>query len=262
MNKVFNPFQRFILTRFILSSFILMMSFSAANAEGLYESLKSDYSEFYQSNHNNRMFKVFAAGALMANSDIDQEFQDNYQDNIRSASTDDLSKTAKLFGEGKLLIPISILAMTLGNGSSLPISEWGNKTLRSFLTGAPGMLLMQRATGGSRPYDNGGSDWEPFEDSNGVSGHAFIGSIPFIVLAEINAQDPLIYYSAYALSGLAAWSRMNDDDHYLSQSILGWYFGYESAQAILNPRSKNTAWTKSPMLTENGIGVSFNYQWK
>ena len=40
------------------------------------------------------------------------------------------------------------------------------------------MLLMQRVTGASRAGESdSGSHWRPFHDSNGVSGHAFMGAV-------------------------------------------------------------------------------------
>ena len=41
------------------------------------------------------------------------------------------------------------------------------------------------ATGASRPADGQGSHWHMFNDNNGVSGHAFIGAIPFLAAAEM-----------------------------------------------------------------------------
>ncbi len=57
---------------------------------------------------------------------------------------------------------------------------------RAYLVGAPAMLLMQNVTGGSRPEEmDHGSKWDPFHDDNGVSGHAFMGAVPFLTLANM-----------------------------------------------------------------------------
>ena len=66
------------------------------------------------------------------------------------------------------------------------IGEWGERSMRSLLVGAPPMLLMQWVTGGARPgEDDDGSGWRPFTHSNGVSGHAFIGGVMFIDAAKM-----------------------------------------------------------------------------
>lgn len=75
-------------------------------------------------------------------------------------------------------------------------------------------------------------------DSNGVDRHAFIDSVPFLTIAYINNNNALIKYSAYIASTLAAVSRINDNQHYLPQAILGWYLGWKSVDSICTADSK------------------------
>jgi len=42
----------------------------------------------------------------------------------------------------------------------------------------------------------------------------------------------LLRYVLYAASTLTAWSRMNDDGHYTSQAMLGWFMAWESVGAV------------------------------
>ena len=96
-------------------------------------------------------------------------------------------------------------------------------------------------TATSRPSeDKQISDWKPFNDSNDVSGHAFIGSVPFLTIAYMNKDNALIKYNVYLASTLAAVSRINDNQHYLSQAILGWYLGWESVDSVYTVDSKKT----------------------
>lgn len=94
------------------------------------------------------------------------------------------------------------------------------------------MLLAQRLTGGSRPDEKDrDSRWLPFQDNNGVSGHAFMSSLPFINAAKMTDR-PLLKSVFYAGSLLGPLSRVNDDDHYPSQVALGWWMAYVAATAI------------------------------
>ena len=62
--------------------------------------------------------------------------------------------------------------------------EWGEKSFRTILLGGPVLLVSQRLTGGHRPEEDG-SEWNFSLDSNGVSGHAFMGAIPFLTAAHM-----------------------------------------------------------------------------
>ncbi|MEZ6069860.1 MAG: hypothetical protein R3C10_06170 [Pirellulales bacterium] len=93
------------------------------------------------------------------------------------------------------------------------------------------MLALQAVTGASRPGESTSeSHWKPFDDNNGVSGHAFMGAIPFMSAAKMT--DNIWFKGAlYAASALPAMSRVSDDDHYFSQAFLGWWMAYMAASA-------------------------------
>ena len=250
---------------------ILMSLFSLpafAEEQGVWADVKSDYDEFYSSDRFVRMGIVFAGGAILANTDLDQQFQDNYQNNIRSTSTDDFAVTAKLFGEGKILIPLSLISAGissyLNDGTELTgVGKWGERTARAYFVGGPAVLVTQILTGASRPAEPPyKSDWKPFNDANGVSGHAFIGSVPFLTIAYMNEDNAFIKYGAYFVSTFAAMSRINDDAHYLSQAMLGWYLGWESVDTVYSVESKKKSNLHvRPMVGKDSYGVQISYRW-
>ncbi len=226
----------------------------------VWETIKTDHKNFYSSGRLLRIGVAFGIGGIMANTNIDEEIQDWYQDEVRSSSTDDLANVAKRFGEGKYLIPLSLLAATLPeiipeNSATSSIGKWGQLTSRSFLVGGPPVLLMQRATGASRPGESDdGSHWKPFNDSNGVSGHAFIGAVPFLSAASMSSNR-LLRYGLYAVSTLIAWSRINDNDHYTSQAMLGWFMAWESVGAVSESNENDKKWKVSALLINEGVGI-------
>jgi membrane-associated phospholipid phosphatase len=155
-----------------------------------------------------------------------------YQDDVRSQKTDDYNIVFKELGNGKILIPLFLSSALIfenfrNTKTDHIIGEWSRRNLRSFLVGAPIMLTLQVVTGASRPNETI-SNWNPFSDDNGVSGHAFMGAVPFLNAAEMtdNLSLKLLFYSGSFLTG---YSRINDNKHYLSQTVLGWFMAYLSS---------------------------------
>jgi hypothetical protein len=210
-----------------LNSETIKYSFSAVR-----KTLATDYAGFYTPENMRALVFTMAAGGLLANTNVDMRVQKWYQDDVRSQKTDDYNIVFKELGNGKILIPL-FLSSTLifenfrGTKTDNIFGEWSRRNLRSFLVGAPIMLTLQVVTGASRPNETI-SNWNPMKDDNGVSGHAFMGAVPFINAAEMTDILPLkiLFYSGSFLTG---YSRINDNRHYLSQSVLGWFMAYLSS---------------------------------
>lgn len=112
------------------------------------------------------------------------------------------------------------------------VAEWGERSLRTLLVGGPPMLGLQYLTGGSRPGETSHeSKWTPLQDNNGVSGHSFMGAIPFLSAAKMT-DNRWLKAGCYTVSVLPAISRINDDDHYPSQAFLGWWLALAAASAV------------------------------
>ncbi len=179
----------------------------------------------------------FDAGAVLANSPADEEIQTWYQEHLRSNASNDFAEFSKQFGEGKYVFPALGTALLLGKlnpdtRAGVALEEWGDRGLRAMGIGGPAMIVAQLATGGSRPGESpDGSLWHPFQDNNGVSGHAFMGAVPFITAAKMT-EDPYCKAGLYFCSTLTAWSRVNDNDHYASQAMLGWLLAYTACAAV------------------------------
>ena len=220
----------------ILSLLLLCPLNVYANNQRLGETIKSDFDHFYSPFSSGRMSIALLIGAGMANTVADTEIQDRYQSEIRSKGTDDIANTAKTFGEKTILIPLVLASAAVGNllpeeGTLSSPGRWGQRASRAYLVGAPTTLFFQHLTGASRPDEGRGSNWRPFEDNNGVSGHAFVGSVPFLTLTHMT-DNWLGKSFWFACSTAAAWSRVNDNKHYASQAFLGWYIGFESTLAV------------------------------
>jgi len=243
------------------SLFVVHSSASSKEEAYLYEKIGNDYSNFVNEDRLIRMGVGFLAIGGIANSDLDEDFQNTYQDDIRGKTTDDHAEIAKLFGEGKYLMPAALLASGLSYfDPDSVVGEWGENTARAYIVGLPAMIAMQNVTGGSRPSDLAGSKWRPFNDENGVSGHSFVGAVPFLTIAHMTDNN-FIKYASFVASGLTAWSRTNDHQHYFSQSLFGWYMAYESVGAVFDTNKTKSNMAIVPIINDDFYGVMVSGSW-
>lgn len=230
--------------------------------------LLQDQANFYSPESLLLMGSGLIVGATLANTSLDRDIQAHLQSSLHHANTDEWLESLhanKEFGDGRITLPIFAGAWVLGG--LLPRSRtadraqvWGERTLRGFLVGAPPLLALQLATGGSRPGETShGSEWEPLRDNNGVSGHSFMGALPFITAAKMSDSLPL-KATFYAASALAPLSRTADGAHYPSQIALGWWMAYLSASAIHATDRPQTRWRLFPTTVANASGMALEYR--
>lgn len=235
----------------IILSAVAVLLFSAfsppqAEAEGPSEkaldtayALKRDYENFFLSGRNLLALGAgLGAGGFSANTSLDREVHEYYRDDLRSSATDSAADVFTVPGELFVTVPALVgLRLLAPEGT---VSEWAGRSLRAELVGGPLGLVLQRATGGSRPEEGRGSGWDFLDDDNGLSGHSFVGAVPLLTAARMTGDRR---YKAlfYAASTLPALSRINDGKHFLSQAFLGWYLAYLSVKAVERTEAGPTA---------------------
>ena len=197
-----------------------------------------DYRNFYDCESLVCLTAAFGAGALMANTGFDVTMQNAWMKGVEPTGMGSFFSGCKVLGEGMYALPVFATAAATGlvfegNPTGDVVGEWGSRSLRMFVVGGPPLYAMQWVTGGSRPGDNppDGSRWHMFNDNNGVSGHAFVGAIPFLAAADM-VESPLLKGTLYVCSTFVGFSRMTDNAHYPSQIFLGWYLAWASARAV------------------------------
>lgn len=216
-------------------------TFSKRTEINLYEDIILDYEHFYSKKTFDNSLFWLTAGVLLSSIDIDYTLSHWYQDNVRSEKSDRWSGEFKHYGNGEKTLPILAGSALLGYGLQRwgvdgegYIYDWSSKSLRSIFVGTPVLLLSQK--------------------TSNVSGHAFMGAIPFITAAQMT--DDIIFKTSFYLgSTLCAWSRVNDDEHYLSQSLLGWSLAYVSTLAVFD---RESAITLSPFIDNGRWGINFS----
>jgi hypothetical protein len=232
-----------------------------------------DHQNFYQWHTFWNFSLALGGGAVLANTSLDADFQDWYQNDVRSSGTDDFASFVKTFGEGQIFIPSFALLAVTGRylDECYPtchqrgriLTNFASRTTRGYMVGAPSLLLGQYLLGASRPCDHRswGSKWQPFKDENSLSGHAFMGATPFITAAQMS-DSRLLKGTFYFFSTMTAWSRVNDDKHYLSQICLGWYLSYLSCRAVSQTEGdiSGKGLTFFPLVAPDTMGMGVVYQ--
>ncbi len=226
--------------------------------------VRSDHAFFYSRHTLRDLALGIALAAPLANTSLDHDFRNWWQDDVRSSGTDDLAAFWKPFGEGAIFIPamacLGLVGQALRDRPLFNVSgEFGSRATRAYLVGAPPMLFLQTMLGASRPGEtNLDSQWRPFYDTNAVSGHAFMGAVPFITAARMT-ENRSARVLLYLGSMCPACSRVNDDAHYLSQVILGWYMAYLACQSVDGTQRGEESLSLVPLVYPefNGLGLAW-----
>ncbi len=228
-------------------------------------SIGQDYRNYYTRSTFWELSLATALAAPFANTSVDADFGDWYQRSVRSSGTDDFAAFWKTFGEGQIFAPACAGLWLAGESlQDLPVMDrlgtFGGRATRGYAVGAPPVLFMQFFLGGDRPGEHSdGSQWRPFSDNNAVSGHAFMGAVPFITVAKMT-EDPWARSALYTCSTLTAWSRVNDDAHYLTQACLGWWMAYLACCAVDETDRSRHALEMMPLVTPEMLGVGVMYR--
>ncbi len=228
---------------------LYFLFFSSIFADFAFPSLTKDQIQYYSLNTALILAPAFGVGAIIANTETDQQILDYYQSHIANHSFTQFLSFWKLMGQEQVIIPYSILGLYSGLFRNSPsgafTKELFTRCARAFIVGTTPLHIARALTGGSRPTrTTTGSSWTPFVRRNGVSGHTFTGAIVFITLAQMT-DNPFYKSLFYISSTLTGISRINDKDHYPSQVFLGWIMAYASCRAV-DQASSNFKLTATP----------------
>ncbi|MCH9811682.1 phosphatase PAP2 family protein [bacterium] len=213
---------------------IALISFSLLFARE--PNLIDDAAHFYTKDTAVFLGAALLPAAIMANTSIDAEIDDTYQFHVRSSSTDKCAKIAKIAGSN---MPLTIAFVSGITASYIfkdttfgkNVYDYTMNTFRATITGFPLLVTGQVLLGGDRPSSYTHSYWQPFQNDHGISGHTYMGAIPFITAANM-VKNPILKGIFYVASTATGLSRINDEAHYPSQVLLGWCLAYASCNAI------------------------------
>ena len=214
--------------------------FAQAQAVGLVdrlaEELRADFRAHYSLRPLGNVAFGFAVTGVLANTNADQEVQDVFRDDLKGGLGDDLTELFTDVGDiGQPLpaVPIYLGVMWLGNygePNEAGAARWGGDALRAMLIGTPQLVALSHLSGGQRP-EEGEPGWDPFEDDNGVSGHAFFGAVPIMAAAR-RTENRWLRLTLNAVSALPGLARVYDEKHYMSQVFMGWWLARAATRTV------------------------------
>lgn len=202
------------------------------------EAVIDDHRAGYSSGGLARLLPHVAVHGALANSNADRWIRDTWQAELRSESGDDFFYKflrAGDFAQNRISVPAYALTMTLAGYSGIEDEDnaaatWAARSLRANILGGPQGWALTYMLGSHRPYV-GGSGWNPWNDNDGVSGHALYGAVPFLTAAKMT--DSTGWKATwYVASTLPALARININKHYSSQAYLGWAIAHVSTGVV------------------------------
>jgi membrane-associated phospholipid phosphatase len=207
-----------------------------------------------------------AVAAPLANTRVDQRVNDWYgrRDDRYTTSQGEVARIFKYFGDYRYTVPFLVGASMTGHlfGDHFfasPFAEFGDRSLRALAIGAPTVGVLQLTLGSSRPH-SGDSHWHPFRHSNAVSGHTFVGAVPFLTAASMVENRAL---KALLIAGSVGtgWSRIYHNDHYLSQVFLGWAIAYLSVESVNWTEREGARICIVPFDVPRGVGMGIHIEY-
>jgi membrane-associated phospholipid phosphatase len=231
----------------------------------LLKDMGRDYGGFYSLQSLPPLAIAFGGAAAMANTPFDASIREVLQENLVYTPSDDYADFLhehSFLGDGFYLIPayavLAFVGKGLGDEPLAPVvGEWAERSFRGIAVGGPALLAAQLLTGGSRPNEVPyGSEWHPLKDNNGVSGHSFIGAVPFMTAARMTEKHwlKLVFFSASLLPGM---SRITDNAHYPSQALLGWTLAFVATNSVARTEREQRFVRVRPWVTGETTGIGF-----
>jgi hypothetical protein len=225
--------------------------------------LLADERNFYRCASLEWLAAGLGTSAILANTHADQGFRDSYGETFRPADRN--LDFLKQFGNGVYVIP-ALAAIWVADfgidsytederwGACEWLQEWSGRSIRGLIVGAAPVLSLQYLIGSSRPGAGSTSRWEPFQSKHGVSGHSFVGAVPFWTAAQMT-DSWMMDAGFFTMGTMAGWSRIHTDAHYLSQVLLGWWLAGLSVSAVNHTELITRQWWIMPAMDEGGGGI-------
>lgn len=207
------------------------------------DSIQTGRQEVLSHAHVVRWYEAAAAvggvGALML---LDEPVQ-RYAQRHRSTATDDIAEVFRQEGEAPYYAGISLGVLGFGVVAGKPgVRRAGTRLVAAVLLSAGEMEAMKRVVGRSRPNEDVGAfSFHPFtslKDSAGVetrgampSGHVTAAFAVATSLAD-DIKSPLVHVLLYTAATGTAFSRINDNRHWLSDTGMGAVLGIFTAKVV------------------------------
>jgi membrane-associated phospholipid phosphatase len=203
----------------------------------------------------------FVAGAIGGLFLLDDNIQNVFEDN-RSSTTDDLSDFFEPFGNAAYTLPALVGFYLYGHSEGKEkIERTALLATESFLVTSLFTTVLKVGIGRARPdkLNSSSSTFEgPFSSNVSFpSGHTSTVFAIATVVANEYDENPLVTPISYGIATMTGLSRINDNQHWISDVFAGAALGYFTAKTILKLRSKKKGrhFTIYPRADDKGGGL-------
>lgn len=192
---------------------------------------------------------------------LDEPVRDTWQEDFTSQEGDDVSSFFDRSGDSALLL--AGLGVSLGTAFLVKdedLAQTSALALQSFIVAQGGAILTKYTAGRLRPHESGGDSGEWREGSASFfSAHTSGTWSVATVIAHRYSDSRFVPLLAYGWATGVAVSRINDDEHFLSDVVLGSLWGYLVGRSVmgLNPDCNDTLGI-APMSQGDALGLTFN----
>jgi hypothetical protein len=224
-----------------------------------------DYRNYY-SLPNLALFGLgIGAAAPIANTPVDNHIR-NWMQKRGHGHVESLAELFNYGGQVWVALPVGLeIAALCGKAPDDYLNdgglfEWSNRSLRAIAVGFPPVVACYALLGSGRPDLSNDSRWHPFEHFHGMSGHTFVGAVPFLTAASMT-DNPWLKYPLIAGSFLTGWARLYEDRHYFSQVALGWWCAALAVQSVNQTENQRRALSVVPMAMPGGAGMGLEWRY-
>jgi hypothetical protein len=202
---------------------------------------------------------AIGVAAPLANTSADNHFRLWYQRQFVGGNADHWASECRRFGDLWIVVPVVLGSAAIGGAcpewtACSTIGEWGCRSTRGLIVGAPTVAIVQIGLGTGRPFDAESSAWHPLHDHQAVATEAFVGAVPFLTAASMTKNRPL-RWAFFGGSFIATWACIHNDSHYLSQSLLGWGIGAVATCSVNQTEAGRAEVELTPIAVPQGVGV-------
>lgn len=192
---------------------------------------------------------------------LDESIRDGMKED-RNDFTDDLSRVFKPFGRGYVVMGISGAAYVVGTvAGNERLAATGVAAFQSFAIAGGITQAMKYLVGRERPTANFGSTVFRGPGLNGPrslpSGHVtHVFALATVIATEYD-ETLIVPALAYGIASLTAFSRLNDDKHWMTDVLLGAGIGYAVGKVThrLSPYLHDSPLTAVPSFDGEMVGV-------
>ena len=172
-------------------------------------------------------------GLIALSSAVDESLRDKLQAH-RSSGKDDVATAFRHVGQPEVygVVGLGTIAVGLISGNDR-VRLAGERISAGLLTAAAAVSVLKEAVGRQRPISTTNAfRFKPFSGRDSwPSGHA---TMAFALAAGVadEVHNPVATVGLYSAASLTAWSRLNDNKHWLSDVLAGAAVGITSARLM------------------------------